>query len=42
MKRHQSLVAALNEYAIMLDVCKRNGDKKQEEEIKSKMKEADY
>lgn len=25
MKRHQCLIAALKEYAIMLDVCKRGG-----------------
>ena len=45
MKRHQCLISALKEYAIMLDVCKRGGTDSQTQvqvdEIKAKMKHAD-
>lgn len=45
MKRHQCLIAALKEYAIMLDVCKRGGTDSQTQvqvdEIKAKMKQTD-
>ena len=43
MKRHQCLVAALNEFGIMMDVLKRNGnDPLQVDELRKKMKDADY
>lgn len=43
MKRHQCLVAALNEFSIMMDVLKRSGsDQLQIDELRKRMKEADY
>jgi hypothetical protein len=43
MKRHQCLIAALNEFSIMMDVLKRNKSSQLEiDELRKKMKDADY